>query len=210
MVGKGLQQGVRCGDCHRLYCLSHRLKEDHDCKNLVPLGARPAGKGAQTQAKAFAALGKLKAWGTAKKDEIAKASTRSLPRAKPSSASARILAVNALKKSAKGDDKLGPEKRVYLYVEAESETTRSKYPKGNFFYNKEWVVGRLLDAAAKSLMVENVNNQSAEDTDKLRVFHVEGGRVLEFNEKVGVALQSGNTIVLLRGVGPAIPDLITV
>jgi hypothetical protein len=65
-----------------------------------------------------------------------------------------------------------------------------------------------LDAAARSLQVENVNNQTTDEKDKLRVFHVEGGRLLEFNEKVGDALVSGNRIVLLRGVGPAVPDLI--
>jgi len=31
---------------------------------------------------------------------------------------------------------------------------------------------------------------------------------LEFNEKVGDVLNTGNTIVLLRGVGPPVPDLI--
>jgi AN1-type zinc finger protein 1 len=36
----------------------------------------------------------------------------------------------------------------------------------------------------------------------LRVYHVEGGRLLEFSEKLGKSLQSGNTVVLLRGVGP--------
>ncbi|KFZ14581.1 hypothetical protein V502_06019 [Pseudogymnoascus sp. VKM F-4520 (FW-2644)] len=79
---------------------------------------------------------------------------------------------------------------------------------GEFFYSRDWVVGRVLDAAAKSLQVQNVNNQSEDEREKLRVFHVEGGRLLEFGEKVGAALVSGNTIVLLRGVGPAIPNLI--
>jgi len=90
---------------------------------------------------------------------------------------------------------------VYLYVEAEAETTAAKIPKGQFFYSGDWVVGRVLDAAAKNLQVQNVNNQSSDEQDKLRVFHVEGGRLLDFNEKVGSALVSGNTIVLLRGVG---------
>jgi hypothetical protein len=119
-----------------------------------------------------------------------------------------LVAVNALKKSAKGDEKVPTEKRVYIYVEAEAATTTAKFPKGEFFYSRDWVVGRVLDAAAKSLQVQNVNNQSEDERDKLRVFHVEGGRLLEFGEKVGAALVSGNTIVLLRGVGPAIPNLI--
>lgn len=183
------------------------MKEDHNCKNLVPIGARPArfDTNAQTE-KARLAFGKLKAWGSAKKAEA----TRVLPKPKPSSAAARVIAVNALKKTAKGDDKLPSEKRVYVYVEAEAATTTAKFPKGAFFYSKDWVIGRVLDAAAKSLQVQNVNNQGMDEKDKLRVFHVEGGRLLEFSEKVGTALVSGNTVVLLRGVGPAIPDLITV
>ena len=96
---------------------------------------------------------------------------------------------------------------MYLYVEAEAATTTAKFPRGEFFYSRDWAVGRLLDAAARSLQVENVNNQSADERDRLRVFHVEGGRLLEFNEKVGAARVSGNTVVLLRGVGPP-PELI--
>jgi len=55
--------------------------------------------------------------------------------------------------------------------------------------------------------VQNMNNKSSDERDKLRVFHVEGGRLLEFNEKIGSSLQSGNTVILLRGVGPP-PSLI--
>lgn len=115
--------------------------------------------------------------------------------------------MNNLKKTAKGDAKLPVEKRVYIYVEAEAETAKAKFQKGEFFYSKDWVVGRVLDAAARSLVVQNINNQSSDEKDKLRVFHVEGGRILDFGEKVGTVLQSGNTVVLLRGVG-APQDLI--
>jgi predicted nucleic acid binding AN1-type Zn finger protein len=198
-IGTSLVPGVHCASCNHDYCLKHRLREEHDCKNKVPVGARPRDVTEQTRS----AFAKLRAWGSAKKEQA----SRALPKAKPSSASARLVAVNNLKKTAKGDAKLPPEKRVYVYVEAEAETTTAKNYKGEFFYSKDWVIGRMLDAAAKSLQVENVNNQSSEERDKLRVFHVEGGRVLEFNEKVGSVLVSGNTIVLLRGIGPP-PDLI--
>ncbi|XXG94336.1 hypothetical protein Hte_000590 [Hypoxylon texense] len=201
-VGTSLVPGVHCAGCNRDYCLKHRLKEEHDCKNKIPVGARPAQFDVVAE-QTKSAFARLKAWGAAKKESA----SRTLPKPKPSTASARLVAVNNLKKSAKGDAKLPPEKRVYLYVEAEAETTTAKTYKGAFYYSKDWVVGRVLDAAAKSLQIENVNNQSSQERDKLRVFHVEGGRVLEFNEKVGSALVSGNTIVLLRGVGPP-PDLI--
>ncbi|KAI0132635.1 AN1-like zinc finger protein [Xylariales sp. AK1849] len=196
-VGTSLAPGVHCDRCNRDYCLKHRLGEEHDCKNLTPIGARPGGQ-VDLGKEARSAFAKFKAWGTAKREQA----NRVLPKPKPTSVSARLVAVNNLKKTAKGDAKLPPEKRVYLYVEAEAETTTAKYPKGEFFYSKEWVVGRLLDAAARGLQVENVNNSSAHEKDKLRVFHVEAGRVLEYNEKVGTALTSGNTVVLLRGIGP--------
>ncbi|KAM7215976.1 AN1-type zinc finger protein 1 [Rhypophila decipiens] len=207
-IGTSLVPGVHCTFCNRDYCLKHRLKEDHDCANQAPIGAVPtAQKHLET---ARSALDRFKLWSSSTKEKASKSISRSLPKPKPSSASARLVAVNNLKKTAKGDDKLAPEKRVYLYVEAEAETAKAKFPKGAFFYNKDWVVGRVLDAAAKSLQVQNLNNQSNDERDRLRVFHVEGGRVLEFNEKVGAALVSGNTIVLLRGVGKAQEDLIEV
>ncbi|KAI1820218.1 AN1-like zinc finger protein [Xylaria intraflava] len=198
-IGTSLVPGVHCANCNHDYCLKHRLREEHDCKNKVPIGARPRDVAEQT----MSALAKLRAWGSAKREQA----SRAVPKPKPTSASARLIAVNNLKKTAKGDAKLPPEKRVYLYVEAEAETTTAKTYKGEFFYSKDWAIGRVLDAAAKSLQVENVNNQSSDERDKIRVFHVEGGRVLEFNEKTGSALVSGNTIVLLRGIGPP-PDLI--
>jgi AN1-type zinc finger protein 1 len=201
VVGTSLTPGVHCQTCNRDYCLKHRLQEDHDCKNLVPIGARPAQFDVGQKTKS--ALDRLKAWTSNKKEQAG----RALPKPKPTSAAARVVAVNNLKKTAKGDAKVPPEKRVYLYVEAEAETAKAKFPKGEFFYSRDWVVGRVLDAAAKSLVVQNMNNQSSDERDKLRVFHVEGGRLLEFNEKVGAAVQSGNTLVLLRGVGPP-PDLI--
>src|SRR3569833_1204288 len=197
VVGTSLVPGVHCAGCNRDYCLKHRLKEDHDCKNLVPLGARPSTLDSGARA-AMSALDKLRAWGAAKREQAG----RALPKPKPSSAAQRMVAVNELKKTAKGDEKLASEKRVYLYVEAEAGTAVAKIPKGRFFYSKDWVIGRLLAAAARSLQVQNINNSSANEEDRLRVFHVEGGRLLDFNEKVGSCLVSGNSIVLLRGVGP--------
>jgi len=205
VVGTSLVPGVHCNDCNRDYCLKHRLREDHDCKNKTPIGARAASaaQAAAVTEGARSALERFKLWGQAKKQQ-AKVSFAS-PSSKPKVA--QMLAVNTLKKTAKGDNKLAPEKRVYLYVEAEAVSTNSKIPKGEFFYSQDWVVGQMLDSAARSLQVPNINNQSSSEDGKLRVFHVEGGRLLEFNEKLGTVLQSGNTVVLLRGVGRP-PDLI--
>ena len=114
-----------------------------------------------------------------------------------------MAALNMLKRNAKGDAKVPMEKRVYVYVEAEAKTTESKFPRGEFWYSKEWSVGRVLDEAAKGLQVVNVNNRGGGEEERLRVFHVEGGRVLAFGEKLGEVCTSGNTVVLLRGIGPS-------
>lgn len=116
-------------------------------------------------------------------------------------AAAQAQELATLKRTAKGEAKIPQEKRVYLFVEASSDTVTAKVPKGNFFYSTEYSVGRVLDLAAKSLQVANLNNRVEGEEDKLRVFHVEGGRLLDFGEKLGGVLQTGNTIVLLRGVG---------
>ncbi|MCJ1366040.1 hypothetical protein MMC16_005165 [Acarospora aff. strigata] len=201
--------GVSCHNCNRQYCLKHRLREEHDCSKLVPLGARtPSATAAKFDAqaqteKARVAFARLRAWGKEKQTAV-------LPKPKPASNAARVVALNQLKKSAKGDDKIPADKRVYLHIEAEASSTTSKFPKADMFFGQEWSVGRALDAAAKQLQVQNVNNSGGGEEVKLRVFHVEGGRLLDFSEKVGEAVVSGNTIVLLRGVGPAVPDLIQI
>ena len=194
--------GVGCPTCNRQYCLKHRLKEDHACSTLPPIGARQisiASAQAQSIDKAKSALARLRVWGKEKQAAVT-------PKSKPSSAASRVVALNNLKKTAKGDEKVPIDKRVYLYVEAEASTTTSKLPKGEFWYQKEWTIGRMLDAAAKGLQVQNINNRGGGEEEKLRVFHVEGGRLLEFGEKLENVVVNGNTVVLLRGVGPSAAD----
>ncbi|KAK4548210.1 hypothetical protein LTR36_010079 [Oleoguttula mirabilis] len=195
LINTPLVTGVHCDKCNRSYCLKHRLTYEHNCANLTPLGARPAGP--TQRAKGIAALEKLRAWGAAKKAAMPKAPASASKQA----AAARVQATVTLKKTAKGDDKIPVEKRVYLHVEASSETITAKIPKGTFFYNAEYSVGRILDLAAKSLQVNNLNNRAESEEERLRVFHIEGGRLLGFSEKLGQTVQSGNTLVLLRGVG---------
>lgn len=185
---------MHCEKCRRSYCLKHRGAYEHNCAKLTPLGARPAGAGPTQRERGVAALEKLRAWGLSKK-----ATAIATPKA--SSAAARIQATATLKKTAKGDAAIPVDKRVYLYVEASSETLTAKIPKGTFFYSADYSIGRILDLAAKSLQVNNLNNRAESEEDKLRVFHIEGGRLLEFGEKLGKVVQTGNTLVLLRGVG---------
>ena len=207
LIDTPAQPRVHCDSCRRDYCLKHRMKEDHDCDN-VPRRPPPGQTMLDAQReKGLSALSKFKSWASKKKEEsTAKAATISI-RPKPRQP-AGVAAVNKLKMEAKGDAKVPQEKRVYLFVEASADTTTAKFPTGKFYYSRDWSVGRVLDAAAKALQVQNVNNRVPGEEERLRIFHVEAGRLLEFSEKVGDVLATGNTIVLLRGVGPAVPDLI--
>lgn len=205
------------------------MKEDHDCAKLTPLGIGQNEKSGLNDA-----MAKLRAWGAAKKaaatTPAAKSSTArttttkvvappmlQLSRivspftsSKKTTQSASLIALNTLKKSAKGDAKIPATSRIYLHVEAVAEgregSAGAKVPRTDAFYNGDWVVGRVLDAAAATLAVRNVNNRVDKEEDRLRVFWVEGGRLLGFGEKLGTAganVKSGDTIVLLRGVGAA-------
>ena len=180
------------------------MREDHDCAKLIPVGARP---GQNQREKGMAALEKLRAWGAAKQKSLGASMPKVPQSSAKTNAATQFKAVNDLKKTAKGDAKIPMEKRVYVNVEASADTTIAKHPSGRFFYEKGWSVGRVLDVAAKALQVQNVNNLVEGEEERLRVFHVEHGRLLEFGEKIGDVCQTGNTIVLLRGVGPPAPDL---
>ena len=123
---------------------------------------------------------------------------------KPSSAATQV---NTLKRTAKGDTKIPPEARVYVHLEAVAEgegIVGAKVPRADAFYSRDWSVGKILDAAAKTLTVTNVNNRGGGEEERLRVFHVDGGKLLPFSEKLGASgVKSGDTLVLLRGVGAA-------
>ncbi|PGH11862.1 hypothetical protein AJ79_04659 [Helicocarpus griseus UAMH5409] len=194
--------GVQCNECNRQYCLKHRLREDHDCSKLTPLGARPARQGPTQAEKARLAFSRLRTWG---KDKSSNVASNLAPKPKPNSAAARMARLTELKKKAKGDPNLALQKRIYLHVEASADTTTAKFPTGDFYFDSAWSVGKVLDDAAKRLQVQNVNNRGGGEAERLRIFHVEGGKLLEFSEKIGSVAQ-GDTIVLLRGVGPP-PDL---
>ncbi|PIG79733.1 AN1 zinc finger protein [Aspergillus arachidicola] len=190
--------GRRCPNCNRQYCLKHRLREEHDCAKITPLGGRPAAAGANANETLRSMFARVRTWGK----EKSHAATQSLtPTPKPNSPAARAVQLNTLKKSAKGDANVPADKRLYLHVVGTSDTQRVDPPNGDFYFDSRWKVGRVLDDAARRLRVENVNNR-ADEKERLRIFHVESGEFLEFSDAIGAGkVQSGHTIVLMRGAG---------
>jgi hypothetical protein len=141
---------------------------------------------------------KVRTWG---KDKSYAATQGLTPTPKPNSPAARTAQLNTLKKSAKGDTSVPADNRLYLHVVGTSDTQRVDPPKGDFYFDNRWKVGRVLDDAARRLHVENVNNR-AEENERLRIYHVETGEFLEFSDTIGAGkVKSGHTIILLRGAG---------
>ncbi|PYH97449.1 hypothetical protein BO71DRAFT_373226 [Aspergillus ellipticus CBS 707.79] len=194
--------GVRCPECKRSYCLRHRLKEEHECRPSKGAGGGGQGGagGTETLKSMFA---KVRTWGKEKSSSLSSFSGAGGAGAgrggKPMS---RVATVNAMKRTAKGEAGVPVERRVYLAVVGTSETTNlADPPRGEFWFDGRWKVGRLLDDAARRLQVENMNNRGGGEEARLRVFHVESGEFLEFSDVVAEKLKSGDTVVLLRGAG---------
>ncbi|KAL2836503.1 hypothetical protein BJY01DRAFT_55116 [Aspergillus pseudoustus] len=194
--------GVRCPDCRREYCLKHRLREEHDCAKVGQrLGGSGGGAGTTSNETIKSMFARVRSWGKDKSQAAAQAAAAAKPKPKPNSAAARVVQVNAMKKAAKGDASVPADKRVYLHVVGTSETQTADPPNGDFWFDSRWKVGRVLDDAAKRLRVENVNNRAGEDA-RLRLFHLESGKFLEFADAIGGGnVQSGHTIIMLRGAG---------
>ena len=190
--------------------MKHRLREEHDCRpkrgGNNNSGGAAGGTGAETLKSMFA---KMRTWG---KNATNTASTAAGGAGGGGGGGgrtggrgmSRVAQVNSMKRSAKGDANVPVDKRVYLAVVGTSEkTTRaaSDPPRGEFWYDERWKVGRVLDDAARRLQVENMNNRGGGEEERLRVFHVEGGVFLEFGDTIGEKVKSGDTVVLLRGAG---------
>jgi hypothetical protein len=144
---------------------------------------------------------KVRLWGKDKSQAAAAAAAAAKPKPKANSPAARMAAVNAMKKAAKGDASVPADKRIYLHVVGTSETQGTDPPNGDFWFDSRWKVGRILDDAARRLGVENLNNRVGEEA-RLRIFHVESGDFLEFSEALGGGkVKTGDTIVMLRGAG---------
>ncbi|KAJ5631618.1 uncharacterized protein N7484_011718 [Penicillium longicatenatum] len=189
---------VRCPNCNHQYCLKHRLREEHDCAKLTPLGARQ-GNGASANETIKSMFARVRGWGK----ETQAASANLIPKVKPkaNSPAARAVNVNTMKRTAKGEANVPVDKRLYLHTVGTADTQAAEPPSGDFYFDSRWKVGRVLDDVAKRLRVENLNNRSGGEEARLRMFHVESGNFLEFSDSIGVKVKQGDTIVLLRGAG---------
>jgi AN1-type zinc finger protein 1 len=190
---------VQCQVCNREYCLKHRLREEHGCEPVPGHPVRDSGgTGPSPHETIRSMFSRVRSWGREKTNTA----SSNLTRSKRSPTASGILELNELKRAAKGDSRIPADKRLYLHVFGTSETQKTEPPSGKFFFDSRWKVGRVLDDAARKLHIENVNNRGGGEDARLRIFHVESGRFLEFADMIGGGgVKPGHTIVLLRGAG---------
>jgi len=99
----------------------------------------------------------------------------------PSSASAKAnamaqkVAVMKMKMHAEGDDRIPPERRVYVEVHYPSGDSALIKPKPMYFDSK-YSVGKVLDLVAEAAKIENNNNKA--NSQKLCLTLVKTGAVL--------------------------------
>ncbi|KAK9466219.1 hypothetical protein V1512DRAFT_264131 [Lipomyces arxii] len=214
VINTTLSPATQCPTCKNVTCLKHRL--NHACP-----GPRKADSTAPKTA-----MAKLAEWKAKQQAKISipitteKESTSVLPslfksKAKISSSAAivaRAKDVAALKNNAKGDSSIAQGNRIYVFVETDvarspsplstsSASSKTKNTKVEMFFGKDYPVGKVLDKASQRLQISNHNNSMNQDKDRLRIYHVESRRVLEFGEKLGMAkVKDGDTLVVVKGL----------
>ncbi|KAK9480891.1 hypothetical protein V1514DRAFT_275294 [Lipomyces japonicus] len=190
VINTTMSPATRCPECRQLTCLKHR--HDHACDGSIPRKTTAA----TTTATSESALARFKKWTQNQKINISTAASTSGSN-KQSSRLTKIKQIAELKQSAKGDAKIPVANRVYVYVESD----HGRDDRVGMFFGKDWVVGKVLDRAANQLQLANMNSSKNDDIDRLRIFHVESGKVLEFENRVGqVNVHDGDTIVIVKGL----------
>lgn len=120
-----------------------------------------------------------------------------LQKAKSSKSSKSIALENvALRRDAKGDAKIQPSDRVYVWVKNIENSKRDP-----IFVNRNWPTGRALDVIADLLKIKNNNNSTTNQEERLNMFLTSksGDPVLiKTNERCST-FKNGDEIFLVRG-----------
>ncbi|KAL6070574.1 AN1-type zinc finger protein 1 [Balamuthia mandrillaris] len=178
---------VICPYCRKNFCLRHRAPSDHRCKNdpsnspessasVSPARAEELQKHKQRQASVLSRIeGFLKNH-----------------RNKKQSAKVQLM---RMKSTAKGDERIPAENRYYLEVLFPMD---SKVQPKMMFFNKNHVVGKVLDIIADAGRIENLNNKMG--AEKLYLISVNTGEPMPNATKLcdlpPDVLQSGGCVLL--------------
>lgn len=106
-----------------------------------------------------------------------------------------------MKKTAKGEVKIPPNNRVYIwcyYIEC-SDSNPTKH---DIYINKNWPVGKALDSIAQILCVKNLNSQHNVISDERLFLYINCDKsvvLLETSQRVNDTVRNGDILFLVRG-----------
>lgn len=86
------------------------------------------------------------------------------------SSTQKLVSLARLKKAAEGDKRVSSSQRVYVhcsYIDPGRSKRQEPVP---LFCSKAWPVGRMLDSFSDLMRIKNINNTSADESQKLTVF----------------------------------------
>ncbi|KAL6948653.1 hypothetical protein ACO0QE_001125 [Hanseniaspora vineae] len=146
------------------------------------------------------ALGKLKSFF----EKYSSKSSSGFKIAKKQTPSSKLIAISKMKQTAKGDTKIPQQNRIYcnLYLILGEKDT-GKPIKHEFFINKVWPVGRVVDYLASRLDIKNVNiSDTATKDEKLFLYIGEdiNSKLLNSSDRVLNSVKDGDTLYLVRGL----------
>ncbi|KAK9369211.1 hypothetical protein V1509DRAFT_621478 [Lipomyces kononenkoae] len=210
MINTPLSPATKCPTCKHLTCLKHRL--NHSCPGAAKVPVVDSQKTAlakfaewkqKQQSKSNAPLSGAASAGSTGSTERAASFVPSFFKSKPKSESSVVVKareIAALKLNAKGDAQVQQAHRVYVFVESDIPGS-SHNSRVEMYFGRDYVIGRVLDKAAQQLQISNQNNSKSDDKDRLRIYHVEGGRVLEFGVKLEACnVKDGDTLAVVKGL----------
>lgn len=130
-----------------------------------------------------------------------------------SSKASRMIAMNQLKRSARGDEKISVTDRVYVWIYYNSDDDKSIKLKEAQYFSKKWPIGKMLDSSAKLSKIKNVNNLNVDSSLKLAMFRKaredemsesndeknEDFVYIPTNGRVDKEINDGDEIYILRG-----------
>lgn len=97
---------------------------------------------------------------------------------KPTTAN-KMIEMNKLKRSAKGDNRININDRVYVWMIYTSDDDSKFEVKSGQFFSKKWPIGKMLDSSAELSKIKNLNNKDVDKSQKLAMF-----RKIRTGEKV--------------------------
>ncbi|KAG0673678.1 hypothetical protein C6P40_003346 [Pichia californica] len=82
----------------------------------------------------------------------------------------KMIEMNKLKRSAKGDNRININDRIYVWIFYTTDDDLSFNTKTAQFFSKKWPIGKMLDSSAEISKIKNLNNKDVDNSLKLAMF----------------------------------------